>query len=735
MIESKTTIETSQLQNKLQTIYWKVILYIVIWTFLISILFVIKSLLIFFLVPIEHVPLMTYLLSPEVNSVEDSIIGSIYETILSLLAMLTSFCLMMIANKAEKLYIQSFKDLDDPQISLYSLEISGLPNIKSANFLASIFEGLHSKELKKGESLVADVVYIFDMEKYLYDKSNLGKTLIIRKDIKKQTSDKSSTENLDFTPKEAMKLAKRYQLLPYKHFSGKMIIVLRSLELVYDILNLFHCGLFLEKIRSDVNSAIEMGILSNKRHKILEALDARDSNALFTKLNIQSARDSHDLIWPYYGKPEISKRADMKWRILLTVVVSCLISFLVSVIYYLSIKELFRLKFVDCSDAWIITISGTKIFLNWQIVLSAIAAVVIPFLGSVLIESIADYFQMNYFSDYNNLRFRLEILFEVLYRYVFLHWAFTIAVLEYRDLLPRDKLEPLYKYIYVEWNKIALLLIFSTLLGYLKKHFKRCFEKFQKRAQPEKVRFSIDHSVSSVNLLLTFMYLGFYFPVLSVSVVILLMLNMLLNLFMYFLVYRNNRILRDYISYNNISMLANHCLVAFNVGGVMSLTIYATFTNAYFQRINTYSGALPSNFIGSIFMLIFAFINYMTNLPNSLYLRVIKNLLTQPQYKSGFTTMFNEALRESNYKNRNPYYIEKRNLDQMNMSDNTSGNSNSSAESDRDLLTLYRTSYNNKMFKRNIRKKKDSSNNDLNMEKQYFGDKLEIIDKQKKVDD
>ena len=173
----------------------------------------------------------------------------------------------------------------------------------------------------------------------------------------------------------------------------------------------------------------------------------------------------------------------------------------------------------------------------------------------------------------------------------------------------------------------------TTILRYLVKYLKGGFEKCRKKATPENIRFSVDHSIASVNILLTFMYLGFYFPVLSLSLVILLLLNLVINFLMYYFIHRNTKILRDYLSYNNISMLINHCLVAFNIGGIFSIFIFAKFSSVYFKGVKEYTGALPSNFIGSVFMLLFAFINYMTNKPNSLYLRILQNLMKIPTYK------------------------------------------------------------------------------------------------------
>jgi hypothetical protein len=297
-----------------------------------------------------------------------------------------------------------------------------------------------------------------------------------------------------------------------------------------------------------------------------------------------------------------------------------------------------------------------------------LALLVLPLMGSLLVEEMAEYIKCDYFSDYNNLRFRLEILFEFIHRYIFLHWAFTIAIMNRRDNLEQKQISNLYEYAYIEWNKTAFFLIPTTLLRYLVKHIKGCYQKCKNKATPEKIKHSIDHSISSVNLLLTFMYMGFYFPVLSFSIVSLLTLNIILNLFLYYLIYRNTHVLRDYISYNNISTLINHCLVAFNVGGLMSIFIFAYFSTPYFKKIKEYSGALPANFIGSIFMLLFAFINYMTNKPNSLYLRVLQNLIPIPAYKDATSVVLNEALLNCDYRKKNPYYKEKNRLQSVRMS-------------------------------------------------------------------
>ena len=703
MTDSETTIESSPLQSRLQTIYWKVIVYIVIWTTVLSLLFILKSLLIYFLLPIKHLPVLDFLLSPETNSVEDTSLSSLYETILSLLAMLTSFALMMISTKAEKLYIASFKEIEDPQVFLFSLEISGLPNIRSADFVTRMFEGLQGDSISPHENAVAEVVYVFDMDDYFETKremSNYVNTdpklnerirksrLSLAQNLKGQSehgtsnygtatggpssfkfkqssgtnpNSRSRAFSTDLKSRRSKLLTSKFQSMPMNQYNGKMIITFRNLELVYDIINLFHCGLLNVKIRSDLESALQLGILGGKPSKLAEALDDTDKNSLFNKISIKAARDPHDMIWPYYGLRQSTKLRDKRWRLLMCFVISIIVSFLVAVVYYLSIRELLKLKFLDSTGAWTLSIGETKIYMNWKIIVMMVVTLVVPLLGTLIVETLAEFIQMDYFSNYNNTRFRLEILFEVIHRYLFIHYAFTRACQDTRALLDPREYDKLYKYIYVEWNKIAAILIISTIFRYLIKHLKRCFEKIKKRKTPEKINFSIDHSVSSTNLLLTFMYMGFYFPVLSVSIVILLTLNMLINMVMYYFVYKNNKILRDYLSYHNITMLINHCLVAFNVGGVMSLWIHVDFTRAYFRQVNTWSGQLPSNFIGSIFMLLFAFINYMINKPNSLRLRVLQNVLTHPQYSTA-PLLFEEALKMCNYRNNNPYYKERKRL-------------------------------------------------------------------------
>lgn len=732
-MNSNTTIETSKLQNKLQSIYWRVLTYILIWTSVISILFLLKSFLIYFLIPIKHVSLFTFMMAPENNSVEDTIIGSFYETIVSLLSMMVSFMLMMIASKAEKLYIEGLGSMKEPQAFLFSLEIDGIPHIKSAQFLASVFESLQNPDSKKQvKSMVNDVIYVFDLENY-YDEKNQTKFINFdssRNQSLSQNLTQNQTQNQTETRdaksgqiQVSNNLLKNLQSIPINHFNGKMIVVLQDLEIVYDILNLYHCGLFEVKVQNDVNSAIKMGLLSMHKSRILDALDRADKNSLFKNLKIKLAPDSHNIIWNLYGKSNKNKKRDTTWRVIICLIISFLISLIVSVIYYLTIKELLLVKLIDSSQAWSFTIADTVILMNWKILLGTIASLLLPIFGSLLIEVFAEYFQCDYFSDYNNLRFRLEILFEFIHRYVFLYFAFTFAVIHYRNKLDQNKISELYEYIYIEWNKTALFLIPTTIFRYVIKHMIGCYRKFKNRKTPEKIKFSIDHSISSINLLLTFMYLGFYFPVLSSTIVSFLLINIILNLVLYYFIYRSNKILRDYISYNNISMLINHCLVAFNVGGIMSIFIFATFSKTYFNQVKEYSGSLPSNFIGSVFMLLFAFINYMTNKPNSLYLRVLQNLIPVPAYKNIKPAILKEALKVCDYRRRNPYYIEYNNLKSNRLSINEI-ESNLNLDEKNPFLK-YDRSY-DKLFDFQIRKSKDS-NSDKSQNK--FGN-MHIFGKQ-----
>lgn len=711
MSESKTTIETSQLQNNLQRIYWKVIVYIVIWTSVLSVVFLIKSILIYYLLPITHIPLLEFLLSPETNSVEDTKLNSLYETILSVLAMIMSFALMMISTKAEKLYIAAFGKIDDIEIFLYSIEIKNIPNIVAADLLARIFESLRGDSISPSLNAIQHIEVIFNMEDYFQAKNNLMNIIYtdkkLEQDIKKaresregknhqtsvggsknglenqsengtKTYTKSQTNTFSKTQSQSKSrltlvskgvtivggfetLIEKFNQMPKDNFNGKIIMTFRNLEMVYDILLLYNVGLLNVKLRSDYESVMNLGLLGGQPSKLKEALDEENKEALCNVIKITAARDPNDIIWSYYGLPDSQKLSDKRWRILMCFIISIIISFLVAVVYYLSIRELLKLKFIDSTGAWTISLGETKIFMNWKLILMMIVTLVVPMMGWLIVEALVIYIQMDFYSDYNNLRFRLEILFEVLHRYVFIHFAFAQACKDTRDLMDSKDFDKLYRYIYIEWNKIAALLIMSTVMRYLVKHLVRFFEKIKKRKTPEKINFSIDHSISSTNLLLTFMYMGFYFPVLSVSIVALLTINMLLNMLMYYFVYKNNKILREYLSYNNISMLINHCLVAFNVGGVLSLWIHVDFTRAYFRGANQWSGQLPSNFIGSVFMLLFAFINYMLNQPNSLRIRVLQNIMTLEKY-DGSNLLYDEALKTKNFSNKNPFRIELKEL-------------------------------------------------------------------------
>lgn len=730
-MSSSKTIEVSSLQTTLQKVYMRVQVYIVVWTSLLCLLFVAKSLLIYFLVPVEGVPLSTFLMAPENNSVQDTPLGSFYDTILSLMSMMFSFALMMIASKAEKLYIEGLATMPEPPAFLFSLEIDVLPNVNSARFLASIFETLQSREAQPQEwSLVQDAVCVFDMENY-FDAQGERRFLGFRRQSTEKTPlkakeaplsrESNSRENKgsekakgsrkksvsgkgDFAQKnehsrsEAQSVTRehrearvqgtqdqliRLHSVPDLKFNGKMILVLRELEVVYDILNLFHCGLFQTKIQSDVDSAFEIGALNFRKDLMLEALNKADKNALFENLNIRLAQDAHDIIWSHFAKSERARSRELWCRVCVCLAISCLVSLLVAVIYYLSTAEFLHIVLVDDSEALSFSIGELTIRTNWKILVATLSILVLPLMGSVLVEVLAEYVQCSFFSDYNNLRFRLEILFEFIHRYVFLHWAFTLAVLRFRDSVEQALLPRLYGYAYFEWNKTAFFLIPTTLLRYLTKYLKNCFSRCANKATPEKVLFSVDFSVSSVNVLLTFMYLGFYFPVLSLSVVTLLMVNILVNFLLFMILHRSTTVLQEYLSYTNVASLINHCLVAFNVGGLLSIFIFATYSSPYFGRLEEYSGALPSNFIGSIFMLFFAFINYMTNKPNSLYLRVLQNLLPVPLYKDVTPATLKEALKSCDYRKKNPFYKELSRLQSVRASQRDAGPSSSSKEGNR----------------------------------------------------
>ena len=394
---SNTTIEMSPLQNKLQNMYWRVFIYIVIWTSTISSLMILMFLLIYFLIPLDQIPFMEYMLAPGSKSVEDTVIGSFYETILSLLSMMVSFELMMIATKAEKLYIQALGELKEAQAFLFTLEISRVSNNSGAKFVTAIFDSLQGPTLKENQaSIVQEVTCVYNLENY-FQNANQKRFInfsshnsLLPSQNTSQTNSKTITrDNANASLQVPKHLFMDLFDTQNLYFNGKMLVVLRDLEVVYDILNLYHCGLLETKIQTDVDSAVKMGLLGLKQSHILDALNQADKNALFQNLKIKIAPDSHDIIWNYYCKPSKEIKKENRMKIVVCIVISVLTSLIVGGIYYVATKDTLNLKFVDSSRGYSANIFGKTFYYSWITIVSIITMFILPIFGSTLIEFFA----------------------------------------------------------------------------------------------------------------------------------------------------------------------------------------------------------------------------------------------------------------------------------------------------------------------------------------------------------
>ena len=96
-------------------------------------------------------------------------------------------------------------------------------------------------------------------------------------------------------------LIEKFNKMPRDNFNGKIIMTFRNLEMVFDILKLYNCGLLNVKLRSDFEAIMDLGLLGGKPSKLKEALDENNKEALCNVMEITAARSPNDIIWQNYG--------------------------------------------------------------------------------------------------------------------------------------------------------------------------------------------------------------------------------------------------------------------------------------------------------------------------------------------------------------------------------------------------------------------------------------------------
>ena len=153
------------------------------------------------------------------------------------------------------------------------------------------------------------------------------------------------------------------------------------------------------------------------------------------------------------------------------------------------------------------------------------------------------------------------------------------------------------------------------------------------------------------------MYIGFYHSLLTPLSLIICTLNFLLIYLYNKKLQKNEKLMKTYLSYQNITMIMQFSLFVFGIGGFLSFNVNYNFSYQYFSNINQ-DIFLPYFFITcSCICIIFSPTLYLLMRHNSVSLRIL-NKFPQERESAQKKEEFKKVFNRRNYNNSNPYYKE-----------------------------------------------------------------------------
>lgn len=273
---------------------------------------------------------VSLMINPELAFSTHESFLEVHNFIIMIQALLLLLFMILLIIVTERNYFKIIKLQEQNLIFLNSIEVQGLKNLK----FAQTFEQIISL-MKPGEEFILKTCYIYDMTHYFQMKKK--RELLSNSSL---SSHRSDTESLT--------LKSLFENIKEEHFTGKMIICFSHISIVKELINVYHAGIFLEKLKNDLENAKETESYSSKKIKTIDKF--MDNENYLKKISIQMAQDLNDIIWENYYR--ISKRKRQLSIFFIYFLLCCCFWFSSGFLEYLKTKNQLTINFLDPSNSF-----------------------------------------------------------------------------------------------------------------------------------------------------------------------------------------------------------------------------------------------------------------------------------------------------------------------------------------------------------------------------------------------
>jgi len=571
-----------------------------------------------------------FMVMPEMASISNSTVFSAQDYAQMGFGILVSGLLILLVNLIERRYRRMIVELNaHPLIYLFTLEVSGLERIEDTKKFIELI-----KIQRHTENVILDISYVYDMNQYdklKKDVADSGRNTMTT--ITTSTRENFTDED-DYDIDTQRKIKRLFENKQQDLFSKKMYITLNDLSIVRDMVNLYHCGLFYEKLKVDLEKDKETKLLEES--EVLLIQEAVDGKGFCKNVRVSLAHDVNDVIWKNLGAKS-SRKIFLK---ILCYLFICSVVFVgMGMLKYFATYRSLRTS-LGLEDSCF-QIMQFKVNCTWMSLNIPIA--ILPILGTLLIENLVVSTKRAHYSSYTNLKFFLETFFQFLYQFVAMYYAYRLAAMNVRQELNADQYQRIVRY---------LAIIFT----------KKLINVIRKRLNKPLFVITINHSTFSVNIVLAFMYLGFYQNLLSPGGIIVISLLALVNWLVLTWQQRDTKNVRSYISFDNMTVFVLFVVGGYALGGIFAFNTQYDFSYRYFT-LNSYNDNYFPYFLTTSISILVIYLPalFLVTRHNSVCLRLLDYLIVGRKYEKRIEQL-EEHIKVQNYRNDNPYHQNEKRL-------------------------------------------------------------------------
>ena len=243
---------------------------------------------------------INFLIVPEMLSFSNSILFTLQDYFQLINMIVTSIFFILLYIYVEKKYGNLLVEINsEPQLMLFTIEISKLKNLDELDSLVNLF-----KLLRPTENCVLDVSHVYNMFKYeqqkkiilLSNSKNFSSTSLQFTETREDLELCDNDLDIDTQRKSRKTFIDNHDQL----FSGKVFVTLNDISLVKDIIELYEEKCFTERIRNELEKTRTHPYLTKEETLFLEEM-AEDKDDIFKRVKIQISHSPNDICWQNTG--------------------------------------------------------------------------------------------------------------------------------------------------------------------------------------------------------------------------------------------------------------------------------------------------------------------------------------------------------------------------------------------------------------------------------------------------